>query len=173
MNNKEIIKEICYDDLKEHFTQKYTIFQMSDRIKVLNDLGFTNEEIAQQLNLTESALYHIIPIRNINKGTRKLIDSGSINGYKVGRLMRVIGKNNPKETFLIKEVIKKGLSSNAAEKFVSKKRSIPDYEFNLTDWLILGRNKLSRIKEYEMDKKEKECAKIIILRLNNLLNGGI
>ena len=167
IDHKTEIEKMCVESLTKHFKKEFTVFEMSERMKILQDLGFKNEEIARKLGVTESALYCITPIRNINNKTRELIDDNLIDGYKVARLMRIIGKKNPKETILIKEVISKGLGSNAAEIYVSKTK--PNYNFDLHSWISQGKNNLTKIKEVKLSKDEKNNIKIIILRLNELL----
>ena len=166
---KQTIKKITFEALNNHFHKKHSIFELNEMIDYLKENSFKNKEIAENLNISEESLYNIIPIKNINTETKQLIQKGKIDGYKVGRLMRIIGKNNPNETELIEGVIKKNLSSNKAEVFVSKKRDYNIHKFNLSSWLINGKSNLTKIKEIELKKKDVENIKIIILRLSTLL----
>lgn len=167
MRSKEIIRKLGIDALNDHFIKKYTVFELEQVITMLHEAGMNNPEIAKRLKISESSLYNIIPIRNISPETRRLIEDGKIDGYKAGRIMRIIGKDKEKEKEVIKEVIEKDMPQAEAERFAAG-HILSGYDLN--DHIREMKRYLSKNKDICLTKKEKEDIRIVILQLSALLS---
>ena len=176
---RDIIRKTSINTLKDHYKKKYSVFELSQLIRVLQKSGLTNIVIAKEIGINEESMYDILPIEHATQKTTDMIKENRIDGYKASRLLRRIG-DDPRQNEFMETIVKDNMSLPNAEKWITEQNHIGDLKWQnqkkqkeFEEWIANGKKILLANKNIEAKGNILRDIKILNARLQLILNKGI